>query len=246
MTNRPLHPLSKLAAAISLCLAALFLLAAGMNGAQKTKSAPAAASLMAADKGKLKILLDGKAVGSEEFEIAPEGDSWIARGKAEVQGLDGARVRVLSSLRLRPDGIPLAYEWSMEGGRKTGAHIVFENGVAKITSEMEGSQPFQQEMNFETPKIVVLDNNLFHQYGVLARVYDWPAGGVQTFSVLIPQDVTPGSLKVESIGPRSVNGHSYSALRVATADLEVFVYVDGSHRLMQVEVPSAKASIVRE
>jgi len=240
MTNRPLHPFSNIAAA--LCLAALLLLAAGMNA----RTAPAA-SVMAADKGKLKIFVDGKSVGSEEFEIVPESDSWIARGKAEVQGQDGgARVRVLSSLRLRPDGVPLAYEWSMEGGRKTGAHIVFEKGVAKITSEMEGSQPFQQEMNFETPKIAVLDNNLFHQYGVLARLYDWPAGGVQTFPVIIPQDVTPGSLNVESLGPRSVNGHSYSALRVATSDLEVFVYVDASHRLMQVEVPSAKASIVRE
>jgi hypothetical protein len=241
MTNRPLHPLSKIAAALG--LAALLLLAAGMNA----KIAPAAAPVMAADKGKLKILVDGKSVGSEEFEIVPEGESWIARGKAEVQGPDGGpRVRVLSTLRLRPDGVPLAYEWSMEGGRKTGAHIVFENGVAKIISEMEGSQPFQQEMNFETPKIAVLDNNLFHQYGVLARLYDWSAGGVQTFPVIIPQDVTPGSLKVESLGPRSLNGHSYSALRVATADLEVFVYVDASHRLMQVEVPSASASIVRE
>ncbi|MBZ5529140.1 MAG: hypothetical protein LAN71_14730 [Acidobacteriia bacterium] len=246
MTNRPLHPLSKIAAAVGLCLAALFLLAAGMHGAQKTKSAPAAGSLFAADKGKLKILVDGKAVGSEEFEIAPAGESWIARGKADILGQDGARVRVLSTLRLRPDGIPQAYEWSMEGGKKTGAHIVFESGVAKITLEMEGSEPFQQEMNFETPKIVVLDNNLFHQYGILARLYNWPAGGVQTFPVLIPQDVTPGSLKVESIGPRTLNGQSFAGLRIATADLEVFVYVDGNHRLMQVEVPSAKASIVRE
>lgn len=248
MMTRPHPPLLKISAFF--CFAALFFLAAGLPGAQKNKKAPArsssAASLFSPDKGKLKILVGGQQIGSEDFEISQEGGSWIARGKSDVQGQDGARTHVLSTLKLRPDGIPQSYDWSVEGGKKTGAHILFENGVAKITLEMEGSAPFQQEMNFETPRIVVLDNNLFHQYAILARVYDWSAGGVQTFPVLIPQDVTPGSIQVESIGQRAIDGKSYSGLRIASADLEVFAYLDGDHRLMQVEVPSAKASIVRE
>lgn len=246
MKTRVHHPHSKTAAVFCLCLAGLLLPPAGMNGAQKQKKAGASGSLLAADKGKLRILAGGQPAGSEEFEILPSGDGWIARGKAEVRGPEGSIVRVSSNLRLRADGTPQTYEWAVEGGKKTGAHIVFENGVAKITMEMEGSQPFQQEMNFGTPKIAVLDNNLFHQYEVLACVYDWPAGGVQTFAVLIPQDVTPGSISVESTGPQKLEGQSYEGLRVSTADLEVLVYLDGSHRLMRVEVPAANASIVRE
>lgn len=246
MKTRQHHPHSKIAAVLCLCLAGLLLHAAAMSGAQKEKKAAAGSSTLAADKGKLRILAGGQSAGSEEFEILPSGEGWIARGKAELRGPEGSLVRVRSNLRLRADGTPQSYEWAVEGGKKSGAHIVFENGVAKITMEMEGSQPFQQEMNFGTPKIAVLDNNLFHQYGILARVYDWPAGGAQTFSVLIPQDVTPGTISVESTGPQKLEGQSYEGLRVSTADLEVLVYLDGNHRLMRVEVPAANASIVRE
>jgi hypothetical protein len=35
-------------------------------------------------------------------------------------------------------------------------------------------------------------------------------------------------------------------LRVATTDLEVLLYLDSNHRLMRLEVPSSKVSVVRE
>jgi hypothetical protein len=64
--------------------------------------------------------------------------------------------------------------------------------------------------------------------------------------VLIPQELTPGTISIESAGPQSVAGKSYDALRVVTSDLEVLLYVDSNHRLMRVEVPSAKVSIIRD
>ncbi|MCU1340929.1 MAG: hypothetical protein JWN92_352, partial [Candidatus Acidoferrum typicum] len=96
------------------------------------------------------------------------------------------------------------------------------------------------------PRIAVLDNNLYFQYAVLAQMYDWKAGGKQVFPVLIPQDMTPGSISVESIGPQQVDSAKYETLRVSSPDLEILLYLDAGHRLMRVDVPASKATIQRE
>ncbi len=120
------------------------------------------------------------------------------------------------------------------------------NGVAKMTLQMQGAHSFEQDITFTSPSIVVLDNNLYHQYAILARVYDWTRKGSQNLSVLIPQELTPGTLTVQSVGSATIDGKSYETLKVQTSDLEVILYLDSSHRLMRIEVPSAKVSVVRE
>ena len=96
-----------------------------------------------------------------------------------------------------------------------------------------------------SPLIAVLDNNLYYQYALVAQLYDWSAGGQQTFPVLIPQDVTPGTITVESLGPKTVEGGTFETLRVNTTDIEILAYYDTRHRIMRVEVPAAMVTIVR-
>src|SRR2546430_9546354 len=115
-----------------------------------------------------------------------------------------------------------------------------------ISLEMQGARPFQQDLTFNTPLIAVLDNNLYHQYAVLARIYDWSKRGVQTFPVLIPQELTPGTITVQSTGSASSDGKTYEGLKVNASDLEILLLLDGNHRLMRLEVPDAKVSVVRE
>ena len=111
---------------------------------------------------------------------------------------------------------------------------------------MQGAHPFDQTFTFGTPIIAVLDNNLYHQYAVLARVYDWSKRGPQTFPVFIPQELMPGTITAESTGAATLDGKSYEGFRVSTADLEVDLYLDANHRLMRLEVPAAKVSVVRD
>jgi len=101
-------------------------------------------------------------------------------------------------------------------------------------------------MSFGTPLIAVLDNNLYYQYGVLALVYDWSKRGAQNLPVLIPQELTPGSVTVESTGAATAKGKSYDGMRVTTSDLEVLLFLDSNHRLMRLEVPAAKVSVARD
>jgi hypothetical protein len=206
----------------------------------------AAGSVFTNDKGKLKILLDGKQIGREEFEIAPSGGAWVAKGTTHLSVEGAPATTVTGTLTLQPDGVPTSYDWTSQADKTNGAQVLFANGVAKMTIQMQGAHPFEQDLTFNSPRILVLDNNLYYQYIVLARVYDWNKRGTQTFSVLIPQQLTPGSLTVDWAGAVSAEGKSYEGLKVVTSDLEIILYLDTNHRLMRLEVPSSKAAIVRE
>ncbi len=214
--------------------------------AQKKAAATSGPVIFAQDKGKLSIKLDGQTVGHEEFEIAPSGGGWLAKGTTEIKPPDGGASKVSGSLTLQADGAPISYDWSAQAEKTNGAHILFANGTASITLQMQGARPFQQDLTFNSPLIAVLDNNLYHQYAVLARIYDWSKRGVQTFPVIIPQELTPGSITVQSTGSATADGKTYEGLKVATADLEILLLLDGNHRLMRLEVPEAKVSVIRE
>jgi hypothetical protein len=205
-----------------------------------------AAGIFQPDKGKFSIQLDSKTIGHEEFEIAPSGSGWLAKGTTDIKSDQGAEIKVTGNLTLQPDGTPIAYDWTAQTDKTNGAHILFANGIAKITLEMQGSRPYEQSLSFNSPQVVVLDNNLYYQYAVLARIYDWPKRGAQQFQVLIPQEMTPGTINLEATDSVSSGGKSYEGLRVTTSDLEILLLLDSNHKLMRLEVPSAKVAVVRE
>jgi len=211
-------------------------------GGQK-KTAP---GLLVQDKGKFTIKLAGQTVGHEEFEIAPAEGGWLAKGSTDIKPPEGAPSKVTGSLTLLSNGSPISYEWTAQSEKNSGAHIVFANGVARITFEMQGARPFQQDLTFNSRLIAVLDNNLYYQYAVLARLYDWSKGGEQTFPVLIPQELTPGTITVLSSGATTAEGRTYEGLKVTSSDLEILLLLDSNHRLIRLEVPAAKVSVIRE
>lgn len=235
-------------AKLLICLGTLLIFACAAAGIadQKKNAATPGVAVFAPDQGKLIIKLDGKTVGHEEFEIVPSEGGWLAKGKAEIKPSQGAASKVTGALTLQPDGAPISYAWTSQAEKTNSANILFADGVAKMTLQMQGAHPFDQTFTFGTPLIAVLDNNLYYQYGVLARVYDWSKRGPQTFPVFIPQELMPGTITAESTGSVTIDGASYEGLRVTTTDLEVDLYLDANHRLMRLEVPTAKVSVVRD
>ena len=159
---------------------------------------------------------------------------------------DGKSAKVTGNLSLQPDGIPISYDWSSQTDKSNSASVTFVNGVAKTTLQVQGAHPYQQENSFGSPLIAVLDNNLYHQYEVLAHVYDWNKRGPQSFPVLIPQELTPGTITVESAGSAPVDGKNYELLKVTTADLEIHLFLDPNHKLIRLEVPASKVAVIRE
>ncbi len=212
--------------------------------AQKKNQTP---SVFVSDKGKFKILLDGKPVGQEEFEINQSGVGWIAKGTTHIAVEGTPPATVTGNLSLEPGGAPISYDWTSQSSSKnSSAHIAFVNNVAKMNIQIGAAHPFEQDLTFNSPLIVVLDDNLYYQYAVLARVYDWNRRGTQTFSVLVPQELLPGNITVDWSGAVSADGKSYEGLKVTSSDLEVILYLDSNHRLMRLEVPTSKAAVIRE
>jgi hypothetical protein len=205
-----------------------------------------ATSVLAPDRGKLRITINGQVVGGEDFEITPSGDAWLARGSMTAHVSGGAEIKASGQLKLSSDGAPLRYEWSAQAQKKATGSVDFEGGTAKCSADLGGASPMRKDFSFGSPRIAVLDNNLYYQYGVLARLYDWKGGGKQSFPVLIPQDMVPGTIDVESFAAPQLQKTEHDALRVSTPDLEVIVFLDANHRMMRLEVPSSNVTIERE
>ncbi len=70
------------------------------------------------DKGKFRILQNGNEVGTEEFELTPTGDAWMARGDTVIRGSDSGDMRSSGQLRLSADGTPLRYDWTAQTDKK--------------------------------------------------------------------------------------------------------------------------------
>src|SRR2546421_8338874 len=74
--------------------------------AQKKSAATSGPNVFVQDKGKLTIKLGGQTVGREEFEIAPSGGGWLAKGLAEIKPPEGEASKVSRSLTMQGDGAP--------------------------------------------------------------------------------------------------------------------------------------------
>jgi hypothetical protein len=199
---------------------------------------------LVADKGSFKILVSGQQIGKEDFTIAPNGSDWTAHGNTELQSPKG-NTHVTGSLVVHADGVPVHYEWSTQSAKKASATIGFAGVTATVELHLEGAKPFTQQFTFAAPLVVVLDDNLYYQYTFLARLYDWDKKGEQSFSVLVPQEMTPGTVTVDSMGEQVVNGQKVQELRVRTEDNEIDLFLDGP-KLVRLVAPAANAEIIRE
>jgi len=208
---------------------------------------PAADANFTADKGRFHILQQGNEAGTEEFDLEGAGSSWVLQEQTVIRVAGSPEMRTSGELHVSADGSPQRYTWSADGSKKASGVVNFEGSTAKTSINVTGEKgPIQQDFKFNSSRVALLDNNLYEQYALLGRMYDWEAKGKQSFPVLIPQDATPGSIDVESTGSQTIDGAHLEALRVHSADLEIEIYFDAKLRLMRLEVPAAKVVIVRQ
>ncbi|MBI3404028.1 MAG: hypothetical protein HY046_01045 [Acidobacteria bacterium] len=215
------------------------------KNADKQKGKSAATGLLE-DRGKFRLMVGGQQVGTEDFQISRSGNDWTATGKVEINVPGAPPSQVTSRLRLNASGNPLEYECTAQTSRKDSVNVTFSGGTASMVLQTNGSQGFPQDFSFDSPSVIILDNNLYHHYAILARLYDWQVKGEQTFATLVPQGQTPGSIRVVTGGPQNVEGVQYEHLRVSSADLIIELYVDSAHRLMRLGVPASNVEIIRE
>lgn len=233
-----------------LLLASLWLILPLPLAAQKKsekKAAPVSAGRT--EHGVFRVYAGGKAVGAETFEISrtPEGTD----AHADIHlSIEGQTVRQTARLSLGPAGLPRSYEWNEESPKKMYARVRFQEGKAIIEFPLETGTMDQREFFFTSPDVVVLDNNVFHHFIFLLQHYDYAKGGRQPVHILIPQEVTPGIVYLESHGQEEVQvGNSRRKLEriaVVSEDNEISAWVDEQKRVVKIGVPQTGVEVVRE
>jgi hypothetical protein len=228
-------------------VALLALLLASPAVAQERKSPAKAAATggLAEDKGKWRIMVEGRQLGTEEFQISLRSGEWQAQGKFTAQAEGAPASTVQSRLRLNSGGNLVYYEWSVEGEKKSSGTLQMDGKTVTIELRLPNAAPFTQQFFFETPRVVILDNNMYHHYLILAALYDWQQRGVQTFSVVVPQDLIPGSVTLESLGTQETQTGKLDVLRLRSSDLEVDLYF-AARRLIRLVVPASNVVVERE
>lgn len=198
---------------------------------------------LAPEKGKLRVMQGGSKVAEEDFSISPNGGGWLASSNVQIAIPGGPSAKLSSKLYLNAQGLPERYEWSLaaEGDKRAGS-VQFEGGTASIEVRIGEAQPFTEQFFFESQRVVILDNNFYHHYAILARLYDWKQKGKQTFRVYIPQDRTPGDVEVESMGEQDSDKGRVEHLRVRTVDLEIDLFL-GKNGLVRLVVPAANVVV---
>lgn len=207
------------------------------KGAERSRLIP--------DKGKLRIVVNGQTAGTEDFQISGAGAEWNSRAEVQIQMPGGKPAKLSSNLRLGAQERPVQYEWSLESDKKIGGKVLFEGGNASVELKQEGAAPYTQMHMFGEQRVVILDNNFYHHFGILGRLYDWEKKGSQQFPVYVPQEMVPGTATLESAGSQEVDGAKYDVLRLRTDDLDMYLFFD-KQRLMRITVPGSNVMVIRE
>jgi hypothetical protein len=196
--------------------------------------------------GVLRITADGQSLGTERYRIRRSGANLEAVADIQLD-VRGTRIEQNTSMTLSPAGEPLSYEWRMDKPKKMHVSVLFDGGKAVATYPLESGQEDRQEFHFNTGRVAVLDNNVFHHFALFARLYDSQKQGVQSFPVFIPQSIQPGTATIESKGTDTlqVNGENVLArrLEIITTDNRVLVWIKEDGGLLRLEVPAAKVVV---
>jgi len=200
-------------------------------------AAPAAAP----ERGVFHIAVDGKEIGIERFEIASVPEGVRATAELQIQMPGAPRMTETAVLLLRGGNEPIKYERTQKSPKRGSATVEF--GPEKAAAHYKTAEGGTQDMDFYVPQnVVVLDTNFFHHYTFLVRHYDFLKGGPQHMNVLIPQEASPGMVRVEYAGA----DQGLRKLTATTDAMEIEIWATDAGQVMKLSAPEARVEVTRE
>lgn len=202
-------------------------------------AAPASAQTGASDSGTFRVLVNGRAVGTEEFSIQQTGvgesAQILATGRIDLTLPTGT---VELTPRLRASGFradPVAYEVTVGGSDPQ--RIVGQVGGGRFSARITSRSGEQMREYVASSGATILDDGVAHHYYFLAqRVRN---GQVP---ILIPRENRQLMATVEDLGEESVRvGNATASLFHLvvrpSGGQERHVWVDVLNRVVRVEIP---------
>jgi hypothetical protein len=223
------------------------------------KEKPKSAAAQIVDSGTFGVFIKGQRVVNETFTIEQKNGASIIKSQLkEIAGSDSAGQK--SDLEITATGELLHYDWTQ--GSSGSLTVVPNNDflMEKVTaaSNKTAEKPFL--MPSTSP---ILDNNFFVHREVLIWKYlaadcKPEAGnlkcqsGPASFGVLVPQEQTSMSVKLELIGKEKITfkGAERELLRLNLSgenfDWALWVDDHDSFKLMRVAIPADNTEVVRD
>lgn len=195
-------------------------------------------------RGTFEIRLEGQKIGVETYEIQYRETEIEVHSRVELS-IGGQQLKQTTTLTLSPSYQLRRYEWQQQEPKKTFARVRFDGTTATMEFPLTADELDQREFIFETADLVVLDNNVFHHYLFLLRLYDFTRGGPQPIRILIPQEVLPALVTLEDRGEKTEMGSRFRWLVMTSENNEVWLWLDENRKLVRLSVPQAKVEVVR-
>ena len=221
----------------------------GLCSGQNPSALPPASSVD--DRGTFVLSVGGRKIGMERFEIRLTHDKIEAQAEIQLrEEQDGKALNFESSSKLVLDKQfqPLTYSWSQKGSAHSNLEVDFRVSPAKTRYRtVTGKEDLR---DFDLPKdVIVLDDNVIHQYELVVDRYGLTAGGKQVFRAFIPQEALPGVLTVEETGTEAVDilGR-HEVLRHVTVSTElaqIDLWVDARGNLQRISIPATQFEALR-
>jgi len=204
------------------------------------------------DQGTFIISQAGRPMGTEKFSIRSSSNQILAQGEVTLLYEDSGRavnIHTFPKLVLSSKLEPISYAWDEKSPDIYHLEVDFRSSparsVLKKSNGKEDVRVFRLGLD-----LVILDNNIFHQYELLVRRYLASPGGIQAFNGFIPQEALPGGLAVADAGTAETKGRGKKKnlrhLIVTTNTLRVDLWVDNLGRLDRLLSPSAELEVVRK
>jgi hypothetical protein len=227
------------------------------HAADKKEKAPVS---QVVDSGSFGVFVKGQRVVTETFSIHQESGVNVIKSQVkDVAGGDQGTQK--STLEISARGELLHYEWSQSTG--SSLEVMPHNDFLMERITAAGSTKAAEKPYLMPTSSSILDNNFFVHREVLAWRYlaeDCKTEGGQMkcqqgpgqFGVLIPQDQTSVSLRMEVMGTEkvAVRGAQRDLLKLKLSgdsyEWELFVDPQDQFKLIRVAIPADNTEVVRD
>ena len=242
------------------CIAALILVSLQLTAARGRDEKKDKLKPQVVDSGAFQVLVKGQHVVTESFTVEEkDGISIVKAQLKETAGTDPVTQK--SVMEFTSQGELLSYEWSQSSG---GSLTVAPKNDFLIERIMAPGASKAAEQSFLMPSTsTILDNNSFIQREVLAWRYLAVAcksesanlkcqQGPTEFGVLVPQDRTSMSVRMELVGKEkvSIRGVERDLLRVNLTgeNFQWSLWLDDQDhfKLKRVSIPADDTEVVRD
>jgi hypothetical protein len=209
---------------------------------------PALAQGVLLDEGTFRILIEGREVGTESFDIRraePDAEMQIiARGEIRMNLSDG-RVDLQPLLRTGGSDMGVtAYRLQISGHTSEQIDVRIED--RRFTTTVRSEVGERQQQSRATPGTLLLETGVAHQYYMLAARVGSQGG---TVPIIVPREGAQFDLTVTIVGTESVQigGESLSArhLRLEGRGETRELWVDNEGRVLRLEFPAGGYVAVR-